>query len=148
MARKVKSLPPLWVCPRCGHQLAGRNMWHSCGIYDLEHHFEKRPPKVRDLFDGLRAFIEDLGPVTVEPQKTRIVFLVRVRFAGVIVQSSGLKTHFWLTRPVEDQRFRIDQYAPNTFVHNFKLTEPGQLDRQLKTLLREAYAVGRQEHLL
>jgi hypothetical protein len=110
MARRAESLPPLWVCPRCGHQLAGRNMWHSCGNYDLEHHFEKRPPLVRDLFDRLRAVIEEIGPVTVEPQKTRIVFLVRVRFAGV--------------------------------------TDQAQLDKQLKTLLHQAYSVGCQEHRL
>jgi hypothetical protein len=123
-------------------------MWHSCGQYDLEHHFEKRPAQVRDLFDRLREVIEEIGPVIVEPQKTRIVFLVRVRFAGVIVQSSGLKTHFWLTKPFKDPRFRIEQYTPTTFVHSFKLTEPGQLDRRLKTLLRQAYKVGCQEHRL
>ena len=144
----MKSLPPLWICPRCGHALAGRNMWHSCGQYDLEYHFAKRLPLVRQLFDQLKAFIEDIGPVTVEPQKTRIVFLVRVRFAGVIVQSSGLKTHFWLTRPVRDERFKIEQYSPTTFVHVFRLSQASQLNQQLKSLLREAYAVGCQEHRL
>jgi ribosomal protein L32 len=145
---KQASLPPLWICPRCGHALAGRNMSHSCGNYDLAHHFAKRPAAVRQVFDQLRALIEDLGPVTVEPQKTRIVFLVRVRFAGVIVQSSGLNTHFWLTRPVQDPRFKIEEYGPTTFVHRFKLSQPTQLDAQLKSLLQEAYAVGCQEHLL
>jgi hypothetical protein len=143
---EVTELPPLWVCPRCGHALATRNLAHSCGRYDLEHHFAGRPPEVRELFDRLRHTIEGIGEVTVEPQKTRIVFTVRVRFAGVIVRASGLDVHFWLTRRVESPRYRIESYYPTAHVHRFKLVAAEQLDEPLNELLREAYAVGCQEH--
>jgi predicted transport protein len=148
MSKQEGLLPPLWICPRCGHALAGRNMSHSCGQFDLEAHFSKRPPRVRQLFNALRTVIEDIGPVTVEPQKTRIVFTVRVRFVAVTVQQSGLKAHLWLTRRVPDARFRIETFTPTAHIHHFKVTDASQLDDPLKGLLREAYAVGCQEHRL
>jgi hypothetical protein len=135
------------VCPRCGHAFVTRNLWHSCGQYDLEHHFEDRSPALRALFDRLRQTIESFGPVITEPQKTRIVFTVRVRFAGVIVRARSLHTHFWLTRPIEDGRFKIESFGPKVFVHSLHLTDPEQIDDTLVALLREAYGVGQQEHI-
>ncbi|MFQ6044883.1 MAG: hypothetical protein ACE5PT_00810 [Gemmatimonadales bacterium] len=43
-------------------------------------------PVVRKLFNGVKALVRECGPVTVYAQKTRIVFMVRVRFAGVTVR--------------------------------------------------------------
>lgn len=73
---------PLWQCPRCGHAFVTRNLWHSCGNYTLEHHFRDKPVFVRELFDLLVETVRGFGPFKIELQKTRIVFQVRVRFAG------------------------------------------------------------------
>jgi hypothetical protein len=62
---------PLWTCPQCGHSFVTRNMWHSCGRYDLESHFEGRDGQVRETFDRLVEAAQKCGPVTVYAQKTR-----------------------------------------------------------------------------
>lgn len=74
---------PLWTCPRCGHHFVTANLWHSCGRYELGPHLAGRDPSVRRTSDRLVELAQACGPVTVYPQKTRIVFMVRVRFGGV-----------------------------------------------------------------
>jgi len=139
--------PPLWKCPRCGHQLVGRNMSHSCGVYDLRHHFDGKPPAVRALFDRLARTTRGIGPFKVESQKTRIVFQVRVRFAAVMARRRGLRGHLWLTRPLPGPPVvRVERLLPRCHLHHFLLEREDQIGA-LVPRLREAYAVGEQKHL-
>jgi hypothetical protein len=123
-------------------------MPHSCGTYDFDHHFAHRPPGVRALFDALCRAVRRCGRVTMEPQKTRIVFTTRVRFASVTPTAKGLRGHLWLRRarpgaPV----VRVESLGPRVFLHHFVLDDPAQIDRAFRSRLKDAYAVGRQEGL-
>ena len=143
-----QAVKPLWTCPKCGHQFVTANLWHSCGRYELEAHFIGRDPNVRHTFDRLVELAQACGPVTIYPQKTRIVFMVRVRFGGVTTARRWLNLALWLTRRVEHPRLRkVEVYGPTTYGHQFRLANPEEIDGDLEALLREAYAVGRQEHL-
>jgi hypothetical protein len=55
--------------------------------------------------------------------------------------------HFVLARRVEDPLFtKVETISPRNHVHHFRLEAPEEVE-QLRVLAREAYAVGRQEHL-
>jgi hypothetical protein len=139
---------PLWTWPKCGHQLVTRNLWHSCGQYDLESHFNDRSVSVKEAFNHLVQVANDCGPVTIYAQKTRIVFMDRVRFASVITRKRWLNISLWLTRRINHPRLhRVEKYGLHSFGHQFKLSNPKGVDTQLETLICEAYRVGRQEHL-
>lgn len=145
---KDRSIQPLWTCPKCGHQFVSANLWHSCGRYSLDSHFAGRNPSVRATFDRLVRLANACGPVTVYAQKTRIVFMVRVRFANLITRKAWLLFGLWLTRRVEHPRLqKVELYGPATFGHQFKLADPAEIDDRLADLICEAYRVGRQEHL-
>jgi hypothetical protein len=138
----------LWTCPRCRHRFVTRNVWHSCSNYSLADHFRGRPPELRHIFDRYLAAVRRCGPVTVVPQKTRIVFMVRVRFAGAVVRNGWIEAAMWLTRRAASPRVhRIETVAPNCHIPLFRLTTPADVDDELRSLLREAYSIGRQEHL-
>jgi hypothetical protein len=124
-------------------------MWHSCSRYRLSYHFKGKEPIVRKLFDRYLALVESFGPVTVIPQKTGIAFQVRVRFAGAYARKNWLGGGLWLKRRVEHPLFcRIESVTPKDHIHRFRLTSLADLrDQNLKAFLREAYAVGCQEHL-
>ena len=140
------SQPPLWVCPKCGHRFVTANLWHSCSQHDLDDHFVDKDPLVRALFDDLAAAIQSFGPVEIYAQKTRIVFTVRVRFVAVSPRKRWLDGHVWLKRRADDPHFRrIELLPPTNYIHHFRLTDPAQLDEDFIALLRESYAVGRQE---
>ena len=138
----------LWTCPEGGRAFANRNQVHACGRHRLEDHFEGRPPEVRALFDAFLAALEEIGPVTVLPQKTRIAFQARMSFAQVTPRRDGLVGHLVLARRVEDPWFlEVQTFSPRNHLHRFRITKAGEIDARLRAWMREAYAVGEQRHL-
>jgi hypothetical protein len=140
--------PPLWTCPKCGHQFVSRNLWHSCGNYEIDDHFKGRDAILREIFDKLVELTSQHGPLTVYAQKTRIVFMVQVRFASVRVQKNWLVFGLWLTRRVEHQLLiKTEVFGPDSFGLGFRLSRLEDIDDTLVTLIGEAYKTGRREHL-
>ena len=142
------STGPLWTCVECGRHFANRNQTHACGRYDLEHHFEGKPPGIRSLFEAVLAMVQSIGPVTVLPEKSRIAFQVRMSFAQVTPRRRWLDGHVVLARRLEHPRFRsIQTFSPRNHLHTFRLTAMDDIDADLRAWLTEAYAVGEQRHL-
>jgi len=139
---------PLWTCERCGRVFAIRNQSHACGTHSLEHHFEGKAPAIRALFDAVVAVIQDIGPVRILPEKTRIAFQVRMSFAQVTPRKNWLDGHVVLARRLENPRFRkIETFSPRNHLHAFRITTAEEIDDEFKAWLAEAYEVGEQKHL-
>ncbi len=138
---------PLWTCPKCGARLVTRNMSHACGPYSIDAFLEGKGTRAREMFDGFVALLRRCGPVTAAPAKTRVAFMVRVRFAGVYsVSDRGMTISFALRRPLEHPRiFRIEKYHPRWYGHFLRIRSPEELDLELLGWLRESYKVGKQE---
>jgi hypothetical protein len=142
-----RSRAPLWTCPACGRAFANRNQSHACGRHALAAHFEGRSAKVRAIYDAFLAMLESFGPVAVLPEKTRIAFQVRMSFAQLTIRRDWVLGHLVLARRVEDPGFtRVESFSPRNHLHAFRLDAPEEVAR-LQDFAREAYAVGRQEHL-
>src|SRR5690242_16189001 len=73
---------PVWICPACGARLVSRNLSHSCGRWSLETLFASATPSALALARTYVAMLHSLGDVQVIAQKTRLVAVARVRFAG------------------------------------------------------------------
>lgn len=139
---------PLWTCPDCGHSFVTRNAAHSCQVHTLEEPFAGKPERIRELFDVLRRTVETFGPVTMVPYRDRVAFMVRVRFAGVRPKRAWVDVDFWLPQRVESPRLhRVETLSPFTHIHTVRVTDADDVDGELIDWLRQAYAVGRQEHL-
>jgi hypothetical protein len=101
------------------------------------------------IFRKFERMVRACGPVALIPQKTRAVFMVRVRFAGVSPRRSYLLCSFALPRRCNDPRFvKIEAYARHFVGHTLRVDTPEQLDAQVQRWLREAYTVGAQETFL
>jgi hypothetical protein len=118
----------LWTCPGCGHRFVSANIWHSCTRIELDDAFARSVPAVREAFDRYVELVARCGPITVIAQKTRIVIMGRVRFAGAIVRRERLIANFALTRRLEDPRFRIEVYGERWIAHRFEVRSPADLD--------------------
>ncbi len=138
----------LWPCPECGETFTTRNQWHACGQFDLEAHFEKAEPEVRELFEWFLECARSCGELKVIPQKTRIALQARMRFAALMPQRRALKGHLVLSERHEDPCFqRVDTYSPRNHVHVFRLASMEQISELFRQRIREAYEVGAQRHL-
>jgi hypothetical protein len=118
----------LWTCPRCGHRFVTANIWHSCTNIELGEPFRKAAPNVRRSFDRFVELIAGCGEIEVIAQKSRIVVMAQVRFAGAQVRRDRLIANFALTRRIQDPRFRHEAYGPRWIAHRFELRDPADLD--------------------
>jgi len=140
----------LWTCPRCGARFVTRNRSHGCGEYSVDGFFEGNPQEARMLYEALVRMVREQGPFEQVPTKTRIAFMVRVRFTAVnrVRPDGSLVCHVWLKRRVESPRFtKIELLGRTDWVHHFVLRSEADLDDELRSWMREAYDVGRQTHL-
>ncbi len=134
---------PLWRCPKCGHRFVTKNLWHSCGRYDLRDHFRGKAPGLRLVFRAWLAAARAAGPVTTYAQKTRIVIQVRVRFAGAVVYKDWLDATLWLKRKATHPRLhRVEDFGRMGYGLHFRLDRPAQVDAALRALVREAYGAA------
>jgi hypothetical protein len=139
----------LWHCPKCGARLVSRNLWHSCGRFTLEALFAGSSPGVLVAARQYVALLESLGDVQVLPQKTRLVAVARVRFAGLYPRKghfvAGFALHRWLANP---RIVRTVDYGPRWRGHYVRITSAADLDGELRAWLQESHdIVGMQSDL-
>ncbi len=143
----IDQTTPLWICPRCRRRFLAANVWHACTEQELDEHFEGKSAEVRALYEAWLTFVErNGGPITVVPQKTRISFQARNRFASVLIRKSWIDCGIWLKRPVQHPLFaRVQRETEREFVYTFRLTDKTQMDKDLAALVKEAYRTGLEE---
>jgi hypothetical protein len=139
----------LWICPKCGARLVNRNLWHSCGRFTLEALFAKAAPGVLDLARRYVDLLRSLGDVQVIPQKTRLVGVARVRFAGLYPRKNGFRAGFALRRQVRSPRIvKTVDYGPRWHGHFVDIRSRHDLDGQFLAWLKESHdTVGLQAGL-
>jgi hypothetical protein len=124
-------------------------MPHSCGQYSVDDFLKGKSPQAVALYTHFVELVQGCGPVIIAPAKTRIGFQVRMIFAAVNkLTDQHMDVHIVLARQLENPRFRrIESLTPTSHVHHFRITALDQLDEEVLSWLKEAYAVGEQKHL-
>ena len=135
-------LAGLWICPRCGARLATRNLWHSCGKFALEDLFAKSSPAALELARRYVDLLHTLGDVQVIPQKTRLVCVARVRFAGFSPRRDGFLASFALQRWLDSPRIvKTADYGPRWRAHYVLVRNDTDIDDELRAWLQESHDV-------
>ena len=139
----------LWTCPDCGRTFSNARQAHTCApLGSLDRHFARAAPHVRETFDRILGVVHAIGPVEVLPERSRIALHVRMSFAAFVPRRRWLNGHVVLARRIASPRFtRIETYSPRNVLHEFRLSGPDEVDAEVESWLREAYAVGEQRHL-
>jgi hypothetical protein len=115
-------------------------MGHSCGRFTLENLFAKASPGVLDLARQYVVMLRALGDVQILPQKTRLVCVARVRFAGLYPRKDGFRAAFALRRKVRNPRIvKIDTYGPKWQGHFIDVRSAADLDDELRGWLQESH---------
>ncbi len=141
-------LKPLWRCPKCHERFVTRNIWHSCGKHTIEDLFAGSDAHVLKLFKKFSRMVRSCGPVRMIPQKTRVVFQVRVRFAGCYPRKSHLLCAIALPQRSDSPRFtKIEGYTKHFVGHQFPVYSEADLDDEVQGWLRESCRVGGQAKL-
>ena len=105
-------------------------MAHSCVTIPLGDLFSRSTPGARAAFDAFVALVRRCGPIEVIGQKTRIVIMARVRFAGATVLRDRVRLNIALTRRIDAPWVeRIDTYMGGRWqAHHFIVRSKTELD--------------------
>jgi hypothetical protein len=118
-------------------------MAHSCVTVPLDELFARSTPDARAAFDAYATMVARCGPVEVIGQKTRIVIMGRVRFAGAVVLRDRVRLNIALTRQVDAPWVeRIDTYLKGRWnAHHFTVRSADELAAiaELPALVCEGY---------
>jgi hypothetical protein len=115
-------------------------MWHSCGQFTLESLFAKARPGVVGLARRYVRMLQSLGDVQVIPQKTRLVCVARVRFAGLYPRKDWFLVAFALHRWIHSPRIiKTHDYGPRWRGHYVEVGSGDDLDDELSAWLQEAH---------
>ena len=132
----------MWTCPDCGRQFHNANNAHSCvARVGVDEHLAGKPAGVADAYHRFEALVREIGPIQVEPLKSRIAFKARTTFAGATFTRTTLRAGWVLARRVDDPRLKIDTYG-GRHVHTLEVTGPEQLTDDILPWLEEAYRLG------
>ena len=139
----------LWHCPKCGARLVSRNLWHSCGRFTLEALCSGSTPGILVAARKYVKLLESLGDVQVLPQKTRLVAVARVRFAGLYPRKDHFMASFALHRWLTNRRIiKTVDYGPRWRAHYVRIASAADLDGELRAWLQESHdVVGLQSDL-
>jgi Domain of unknown function (DUF5655) len=139
----------MWTCPKCGASLVQKNLSHSCGDYTVEGFLAGKPSRGVELFWYFLNEYKKIGPITLHPVKTRIAFMVDVRFAAVNrVGKEFLDGHLWLKERVTSPKFyKIEYLGHDNYIHRFRIREEGEIDDEFRSFMRMAYEIGQRKHL-
>jgi hypothetical protein len=143
--RRARSNRPrqLWACPKCGAQFLVANGYHSCGRFRLDDLFVRAEPHVRVLFDQFAAMVREAGDSKLIPQKTRAVFMTRMRFINVQVRRSHLLVGFVLRRRPAAGRFeKVETFSPRTHLASLRIESADDLNKSLHRVIAAAYQAG------
>lgn len=134
----------LWTCPNCEKRFVTRNMWHSCGPHTIDEFMAGKSEQAWAYWNRLREMVGKCGPYSTVANKTRVGFMVRVRFAGVsAVSDRGMSLSFWLKQRIDDPRFRkVEHYGGNDYGYHIRVRSLDELDDQIQHWLCMAYEVG------
>jgi hypothetical protein len=117
-------------------------MWHSCGRFKLEDLFPNRDPGVLTLARRFVKMLRSLGDVQVIPQKTRLVCVARVRFAGLYPRKDGFRVAFALRRWLRSPRVvKTVDYGPGWRCHFVEIREAGRINDELRAWLQESHDI-------
>ena len=139
----------MWTCPKCKAQFVQKNIWHSCGNYTVEQFLEGKSLRAIDLFYYFLNEYKKIGPIILHPVKTRIAFMVKVRFSGVNrLGRDYIQGAFWVKEKIiSDKFYKTEEYTPNDFGHYFRIYNESDIDDEFRKYMKMAYKIGERKHL-
>ena len=142
-------IPSMWICPNCGAQYVQKNMWHSCLRLTEWEFLKNKPARAIELYKYFLKEYRKIGQIRLHVVKSRIAFMVKVRFSGV---SGFCRDHingaFLLKNKIESNKFYRIEYIPeNNFIHHFKIYKETDIDDEFRGFMKLAYEVGERKHI-
>jgi uncharacterized Zn-finger protein len=128
-----------WTCPRCGRRFRKPNTQHVCERHRVEDHLDRATPHALALYRGLVDLAAECGEFFEEATKTAISLKTPGIFMTIGLRKKWINCSIWLPEPLHHPRIRHNYPVSNMYAVHFRISDPEELDTQLKNWLCQAY---------
>jgi hypothetical protein len=130
-----------WTCPECGRRFGKAGQSHDCApALTLEEYFATGPPHERPVYEAVRAHIDSLDDVYVEPVSVGIFFKRSRTFAQLRPMQKWVALGFLLPHKLEHDRLARKVIGEGSrYYHVVNLRHPDAVDDTIRAWLTEAY---------
>ena len=130
-----------WECPECHRTFARTRQGHECApAMTLEEYFSTGPERERPIYEAVKAHLDTLGPVIVEPVSVGIFLKKPERVAQLRPATRWVDLSFSIDR---EARHRLIVRKPVAYsgrwFHVVRVAGPEDLDDEILGWLTEAY---------
>lgn len=106
-------------------------------------HFDRRSPRVREIYDTLVAVGREFGPVEEDPKMTSIHVNRKSAFAGIQTRRDFLILTIKARAGIESPRIsKSEQASANRWHHEIKIHDSNEIDAQVVGWIRDSYAIS------
>lgn len=133
-----------WTCPDCARPFGRTNQRHLCAPgLTLDEFFADSHERERPIFEAVRAHLDELGPVDIDPVQIGILF----KHGPVFVELRPMKKWVALTffLPVKLEHDRLSRKVVRAggngsrYYHTVNLSDATEVDEVILDWLTEAY---------
>jgi uncharacterized protein DUF5655 len=111
--------------------------------YSVSDHFMNKEPSVRALYDQLVSLVRTFGPVDEDPKKTSIHLNRKSALAGVETRKNNFLLTIKSDHQIKSPRIeKVEMISARRIYHKVRISSPDDFDEELKTWLKEAYALS------
>jgi predicted DNA-binding protein (MmcQ/YjbR family) len=119
-------------------------MSNSSTTRTVDEHFEGRDPAVKATYAKILAAARRLGPFHQEPKKTSIHLARTTAFAGVATRKAALILTLKSSCDIASKRIaKQERASANRWYIEIRLERPEDVDRQIISWLKAAYALAK-----
>jgi hypothetical protein len=130
----------MWTCPKCQRQFGRNKQGHDCApALTLDEYFSTGPERERPIFEVVRAHLESLGPIYIEPVSVGIFIKQKRTFVELRPMVKWEALSFALSRTIVHPRIARKTVTPRRTYHVVNIREPEEVDDQVKEWLSESY---------
>lgn len=111
--------------------------------FTVKAHFEDKDSIVRRIYDQVLKKVRQFGPIVEDPKKTSIHLVNATAFAGVATRKNSITLTVKGDRKLSSPRIhKTAQVSARRFHHEVKLTSAADVDAELLSWLKDAYALS------
>ena len=138
---KIKSeIVQSWECPKCKRHFKRKGQMHSCKIFPIAQHFQKKE-KGKELYDRLRWILkEKLGDFTIDSLECCIHFVNAFTFAAVKIFKDKIRVDFSLDEKVTSAKIKQSlQLSAHRYLYCIDIFNENEIDDELLQWITKAY---------
>jgi hypothetical protein len=133
-----------WTCPECKRSFRNPGQSHSCELFPLEKHFEKRPPVFREIFDTILDALGAGDGLQINSMKEVITLAQRSTFLAFRPRKDYIELEIINDTEIDEfPVFKTFRISKKKVVLYIRVQDLSEIDDQLLRWIRNAHEISR-----